>query len=543
MSEYCSFLNGVTWYRPRVGSFLSAFKDIELRATSKVCPQHLACVTNMDKNLNQNEKDYLGLRPLPLGSRTMRRSWYYRFRLFLLWIKEKTQSQGINFLFKQRKQICFLDVVDLLAFSGSNYKMEEMHDAYITTVKKRIADKSLQGCIEIDPAPNNTRVASPHRLAKNICITIKDLDVSVPIDELNRFVDLDNLVMLSQASDCIQQEFMNYYFRIELHFRLCKFQASNQEEANQPAIAFQLGDEGILSFTQNYFHNITVSISFPEKTWHNILFTRNILDDGNIAFSNRVGRRKKLDIKQKIETESAFFGYDFLDWKIYSGIFLENNVLDAIQLSDSLRTYFHGANRLTWISVDGDPDIVGDPIITWNPYQKIPFNNGRYLIAQYAAKKLFLKLRNKAQIDRDNFQEIVLNKEIARLDHQILSSEGSWKSLPDRIIYCWSRFVSNYGSSWIHPLACLLFLNTITLIIGTMLDCQKGCRLCEWDNLRILFDLFIPFDSVIVVFGLDENHQNRLGFSALNVFHKALYAALLYEIIKSFRRFARRETN
>ena len=212
--------------------------------------------------------------------------------------------------------------------------------------------------------------------------------------------------------------------------------------------------------------------------------------------------------------------------------------MDLLTLTDSLHVRFRKTNKMKTL-------VVGDdiPEITWNPYQKFPVINSNHIEELHRLKDLFLALRNNAQIKKDNFQEIVLNRQIAQFDHQILASEGWLKSLPDRVIFGWSKFVSNYGSSWIRPLFCLLLMNVIIAIIGIKISCDADCSVWDPELPRIVVDLFIPFGSVLGVFGLGESHDGQLGFSILNVTHKALYAALLYEIIKSFRRFARRENN
>ncbi|MCH9665245.1 MAG: hypothetical protein K0U41_05290, partial [Gammaproteobacteria bacterium] len=112
-------------------------------------------------------------------------------------------------------------------------------------------------------------------------------------------------------------------------------------------------------------------------------------------------------------------------------------------------------------------------------------------------------------------------------------------SFQDRFILRYSQLASNYGTSWIKPILWLFTVNFLFAIFLLFFKTNCNDIGCFIDGLfQKTFNLFIPFSMIDA--SINTSGDSKALYSALNVLHKALYASLVYETVKSFRRFARK---
>ena len=444
------------------------------------------------------------------------RDYRLRCRFFWIW-----RSVIVIFIPRKEKPVKLATIAEILTVESRPTEKDDFRDHYVSAVRKKINKYSLDKHINIHSVNNSSVLVSGEKLGiKAIWIIVKNLKIEVAPRGLDS-INLDNLKFTNQGHD---------FFLFEFRFSNCAFRSENQEEYAD--ITFKLGEGTVLYIYDNDFRNTEIVIQYPKDSWHNIQFSGNYLHAGGIEF-NKPGEPSDEKIKLPYVKDRFPVG------DMFPTVYFTNNIMDFLTLSSTLHTQFRKANGFREINTTG---VI--PEITWNPYQKISLYHREHSPEIQKTKIIFLELRGRAQRTNNNFQEIVVNGEIAKLDHQMLKSEGRYRLHPDRIIFGWSHLISNYGSSWLRPMVWLLLVNALIATLGTMFSCEIDCSIIDlkqWSSICV--DLLIPFDSVLDVFGLDGKHPNRLKFSVLNVTHKALYAALLYEIIKSFRRFARRENN
>ncbi len=185
-------------------------------------------------------------------------------------------------------------------------------------------------------------------------------------------------------------------------------------------------------------------------------------------------------------------------------------------------------------------------------------------------KKIFIVLKQRAITNGDIAQEMILQREIAKCDHAIAKSE-KWRAWQDRMIFWFSKWISNYGTSWARPLGWLIALNLLIAVSaqysipghelktwailsyifsGTDFNavcinavsniCNIWAILSDPQTLVIFLKLLNPTSYLPGLFELKSAGPNGWELLSLFILQKIILAFTLYEMIKIFRRFGRR---
>ena len=254
-----------------------------------------------------------------------------------------------------------------------------------------------------------------------------------------------------------------------------------------------------------YFKNIKfissrgiIPSTFSVKdTLHAIFFIHNEFDDFNLQIAN-------------------------------SNVRIENNRLTSLIIDAHVDMHLGSRNFIEYLDIALNYKKLS--YIYFSPYQQID-TSGRYA---YHHRDLFLKLQ-KAALDRHDFPQVkVFQIEIMKCEHHFLHQEKpSLNNLQDKVIMSWSYHVSHYGTSWILPLWWLLAMN----FICSMFIYHYHLDMFDWEEFRIMFfNLLNPLTKPDELLGKNTDPTSFLLL--MYTFQKAFYVALLYEIIKAFRRFA-----
>ena len=151
----------------------------------------------------------------------------------------------------------------------------------------------------------------------------------------------------------------------------------------------------------------------------------------------------------------------------------------------------------------------------------------------------FLNLKANAEVQKDAFQALMIQKDLAKCHHSLLRFEPSNTSLQDRIIFRFSWLASYYGTSWVRALIMIVVFNFFVLVFFASIDkyqnsCDIGCLdlIVTWAN--AFLELFNPIAQA-------SSHFCVRGWwlTFFDWIHKFFYAAFAYEFVKSVRRFGR----
>ena len=189
---------------------------------------------------------------------------------------------------------------------------------------------------------------------------------------------------------------------------------------------------------------------------------------------------------------------------------------------------FSGKNKFSCLVGGGLPSKV-----YWGSGQD--FNRDQENI--YKNKKFFLKLKYNAEAQKDTFQLIILQRELAKCEHALYSLEEVKSSFQDRIIFRFSWLVSYYGTSWLRTFLCILFLNLVVFFVfTTSVPASAVVPSCKTppNSTNSYLELFNPLIRA-------SSHFCVQGwwYTLWDWIHKFLYATLAYELIKTLRRFGR----
>ncbi len=253
---------------------------------------------------------------------------------------------------------------------------------------------------------------------------------------------------------------------------------------------------------------------------------------------------------------------------------ISDNEFNALHVFGMTNFYFEGRNVIKQLIpyVEHDPEVVPGKIsieasIHWGAGQNLD-EDGKYF---FTHKKIFTTLKQRAIANNDTAQEMILQREIARCDHAIAKSE-KWRAWQDRTIFWFSKWISNYGTSWIWPLGWLIVFN---ILIAVSAQCITGHNfkvlvildalpkvwesldftiltvLSNSSTLVIFFELFNPTSYLPELLDptsylpkmLEPKNLNpapNAWISFLFIFQKVILAFTLYEMIKIFRRFGKK---
>lgn len=197
--------------------------------------------------------------------------------------------------------------------------------------------------------------------------------------------------------------------------------------------------------------------------------------------------------------------------------------------------------------------------VSWGGYQS--FSTGKDDV--YENRTFFLQLKDEAEAKKDFMQSMIIQREIAKCQHGVFKRENITSSLQDRITFGFSRFVSNYGTSWLRALGAMLLLNFIALLLFAASEIwQEPARIMLISSLTDLrLHYAREFEAVkhAQTFGKSigtwveiylellnpvsraSTHFQVTGWwgTLLDGLHKFLYASIAYEFVKALRRFGR----
>ena len=310
------------------------------------------------------------------------------------------------------------------------------------------------------------------------------------------------------------------------HFENCKI--THSDTNTQASIIFTLKSGCSIRFTSNEITNIYLLFKFHGQNTQTIELGQNNFSNSTLNIhgtTNKISESPDSNLTKNVDIKEYQSGW----FKPF--ILLNNNKFDTIKLCGYHKIEFSGQNKINLLEAQ-----MPYPQIIWGPYQKILSNK---LARIDAHKELFLILKNTAEEKRDTFQVEYFRVEIAKCEHERIQYEESSISFQDRFILRYSQLASNYGTSWIKPILWLFTVNFLFAIFLLFFKTNCNDIGCFIDGLfQKTFNLFIPFSMIDA--SINTSGDSKALYSALNVLHKALYASLVYETVKSFRRFARK---
>ncbi len=251
---------------------------------------------------------------------------------------------------------------------------------------------------------------------------------------------------------------------------------------------------------------------------------------------------------------------------------ISDNEFDVLNIFGMTNFYFEGRNIIKQLTpyapqyleiAPGEISI--EPSVHWGAHQKLD-EDGRHFLTH---KKIFTILKQRAIANSDTMQEIILQREISKCDHAIVKSEKGWGTYENKAIFLFSKYISNYGTSWIKPLLWLAALNLAIavsgqysiliynlkawvifdlILLGENFDCIFAGAISDMLNIwtilsdsqtcSIFWRLLNPTNSLTDIPWETTNPNGWISF--LFIFQKVILAVALYEIIKTFRRFGKR---
>lgn len=229
---------------------------------------------------------------------------------------------------------------------------------------------------------------------------------------------------------------------------------------------------------------------------------------------------------------------------------IKDNTFTTLRFGGLLNYFFLGQNKIDRLEIGMIP-----PFVSWGQYQIVDAKK------QYGHhhKSLFVLLKQKSEAENDISQSLILQREITRCERAVISHEPLRVSWQDRFIYCFSNTLSSYGTSWARPFVILILLNVVIGALAFWIV-QTGCdvsssrleaffrRLISWGLVEshptscdmppqwpyVFAELFNPVSSLSSITGSKSG-----AISALNLIQKAFFAAIIYDMVKTFRRFGR----
>ena len=232
---------------------------------------------------------------------------------------------------------------------------------------------------------------------------------------------------------------------------------------------------------------------------------------------------------------------------VNNNTYFKNNILPRAIIGGEMRFSFDEKNQIDFLECRRN--ISG---FYWGRYEKL-FTEKEDINHH---KELFAKLKKKAIENNDKFQELILNREILRLETILLKDKKinlnffkkqnlkewwisqDWEAFQDKIILRVGSVFSNHGTSWIRPVSILLGINIlISLFIVYFLACA------DWQKWLFIFaELFNPLSNLnnSVKQIVDDEKDIIFSpwiFATINAFQKLFFAGLAYETIRVFRRF------
>ena len=150
-------------------------------------------------------------------------------------------------------------------------------------------------------------------------------------------------------------------------------------------------------------------------------------------------------------------------------------------------------------------------------------------------KSWLLELKAIAEGKGDYSQRDILNREILKCNSELIRLEPWLASWQDRLTLWFNATFSNYGISWVRPLALLTGVNILYSLLVVYLSSND---LYSWEFLHTFLESFNPLYTPEL-----SDEDKKGGMYALllgaGLLHKLFFAICVYEIIRAARRFSR----
>ena len=169
--------------------------------------------------------------------------------------------------------------------------------------------------------------------------------------------------------------------------------------------------------------------------------------------------------------------------------------------------------------------------VYWGPYQTIVPDS----LDWESHKMWLLELKALAEKRGDYSQRDILNREILKCDRVLIRQEPWLTSWQDRLTLWFNATFSNYGISWVRPLALLASVN---FLYSLLVVCLSSNDLYSWEFLHTFLESFNPL-YIPELLGDDKKGGWYALLLGAGLLHKLFFAICVYEIIRAARRFSR----
>ena len=287
----------------------------------------------------------------------------------------------------------------------------------------------------------------------------------------------------------------------------------------------------------NHFEKALTQISSREK---DKVFSEHVLtlEDPRMKLRDRINiNRSDIELADLCE----ILLYDSLKLKVSAdqvqisekhppSIEISNSDIDFLVFSGKGEYRFTGKNRIAILRGGNLPAKV-----YWGGGQKFATTKD----AIFLNRDFFLNLKANREIQRDAFQTLIVQGELAKCHHAILRLEDVRTSFQDRTLFFFSWLVSYYGTSWVRTLISFAALNMIVFLLFVamifLLNADIGtCDFCVDTWPKIYLELLNPIARA-------SSHFCVHGFwpTLFDILHKIAFAFLAYELVKTLRRFGK----
>ncbi len=200
------------------------------------------------------------------------------------------------------------------------------------------------------------------------------------------------------------------------------------------------------------------------------------------------------------------------------------------------KIYFIGENRIETISTKSSPEDV-----YFGPYNSLD-ELGAYARIH---RPMFIAWKEYATKTMDRSLELILNRELLRIERHLLKEERKGSSffislsLVDSFVLWFNDVSSDFGMNWVKPLLFILFINLI-FSIGLLLSLGYELNITfpnAFHNFGVFMELLSPLNSVSDILG--ENIAAK-GWEGLNIIKNIVASVFLYQVIISFRKYGKK---
>ena len=314
---------------------------------------------------------------------------------------------------------------------------------------------------------------------------------------------------------------------------------------------FEKSENSVISFTNCVFRGTHICIeqkSDPDEIldgrsigFYNTFATS---IDGGFWINTRVDNNlKTVDLPQENFPIEASFKNISVD-NCQFGFAYVSNIDLSLTGNNVLTKFLHNTPEIKYILVNGKLKKINlnefseskgrDKYrVYWGPYQAILPE----ALNWEGHKAWLLELKAIAEKKGDYSQRDILRREIMKCDRELIRQEPWFISWQDRLTLWFNATFSNYGISWVRPLALLASVNFLysLLIVHAAHD---GCCSADWGLLHVFLESFNPLYTPEL---LDKDGKSCVSALLLGagLLHKLFFAICVYEIIRAARRFSR----